>query len=349
MDCLEYQELIAAACDGESVDADLLQQAREHCLECPACWAFARTQLTLQGMPLPEPADDLADRAIQAAYAGGTTDAAEAADAADAANAPDADATPVPVGAEKPRVRRAWPSTSAARWLTAAAAVLIVAAVVAVPGVIGLRKDSQRTMSSATLESQKSAPADSAAEDSSAEASSGALSLGAQPEARQLGGPSVITFIGVVHASAGAVTTDAAGLREIGFTTTSLGESSPAERRTVFSAEDPARIYLAGDSSRGEYLAFDRVTRTYGGVTYALVSADVSAFGVWPSLPVSIPTPASIDGGPTFSFAGKDDSGTAVYRLSAADASAGIAIAPGTPSSDPAGANPNWTWWEPVR
>lgn len=337
MDCLEAQEIISAALDGELIDASALQQARDHCLECPACEAFQRTQLAVQEAPLPEPADDLAERAIAAAYAAAAQDAS---------------------AGERPATgrgrRRRWLDRRATGWLAAAAAVLVVVAVVGSSGLFGgFQSSSERTANSTSLESQKFST-DSGAADSSAGAPSESATADqnaaeAAGSAQKADAPDIITLGGVVYASAGTMAINPASLRESGSVMTSLAEKSAAERRVVYADGDVSRIYLAADSGSGQFLAFERVTRTYAGVTYALTSAEVTAFGIWPSLPADIPAPENADGSPAFTVAGKDDSGVVIYRLSSADVSAGIAIAPGTAPDDLAGGNPNWTWWEPVR
>jgi hypothetical protein len=43
-----------------------------------------------------------------------------------------------------------------------------------------------------------------------------------------------------------------------------------------------------------------------------------------------------------------DDAGVTVFSRIGEVPDRGFAIAPGTPSGDPAAGNPNWTWWLPV-
>ena len=45
---------------------------------------------------------------------------------------------------------------------------------------------------------------------------------------------------------------------------------------------------------------------------------------------------------------GRDALGVQTYTATGVPQTQGFAIAPGTPATDPAGSNPNWTWWEPM-
>jgi len=129
-------------------------------------------------------------------------------------------------------------------------------------------------------------------------------------------------------------------------TTASKAYKAPASSSTNTGA-DASPVFVEDDA--GALYAFDAVVRTFRGVTYQQQSSSIPGFGVWPSLPSQISAPTSPDGSPTFVEVGQDDAGVKMYRLVASDASSGIGIAPGTSAGDPAGGNPNWTWWTPRR
>jgi hypothetical protein len=170
-------------------------------------------------MPVPQPPDDLAERAISAAYAAADAAHGSPNEAADV----EPDDVPAPAAAPSPRKWRA-PNPRATQWLTAAAAVLIVAVVIAVPAMLNLVGYGSRSMSD-SAESQKATSTGSAdqnaATSSAGSFSGGASSTEAPKAALAADAPRDISFVGVVYTSAGEVTTDVAGLHEIGFTTTS--------------------------------------------------------------------------------------------------------------------------------
>jgi hypothetical protein len=84
-------------------------------------------------------------------------------------------------------------------------------------------------------------------------------------------------------------------------------------------------------------------------VRYQLTSGKaIDRFGVWPVLPTRFPTPANSAGTPSFVSAGTDALGVAIFSATGRPVTEGFAVAPGTSTSDPAGGNPNWTWWVPA-
>jgi hypothetical protein len=85
-------------------------------------------------------------------------------------------------------------------------------------------------------------------------------------------------------------------------------------------------------------------------VKYQLAAGNtIGRFGEWPELPTRFQVPTSPDGFPTFVIAGGDALGVQTYTAKGVPQSQGFAIAPGTPGTDPAASNPNWTWWEPMQ
>ena len=128
----------------------------------------------------------------------------------------------------------------------------------------------------------------------------------------------------------------------MGTTLTSLDNAGEPKTLTVFATPTPGRVAIV---SNGATLAFDSVKRTLGGRTYALNSVPIEAFGTWPSLPSTFAEPATPEGAPTFVPGPNDDLGVQVFTRPGVPIESGFALAPHTPSDDPAQGNPNWTWW----
>jgi hypothetical protein len=143
----------------------------------------------------------------------------------------------------------------------------------------------------------------------------------------------------------GPSTLDKARLTKLGMASSSLGGATVQAREVLGSAATPV-IYVESDQK--ELLEFQPLERTFEGRTYRLRSAALTAFGVWPMLPSDIAQPTSADGSPTFSAVSTDSAGVAIYRRTSLTTAQGIGVAPGAPASDPAGGNPNWTWWTPA-
>ncbi|NTW29051.1 MAG: hypothetical protein HGA39_06790 [Coriobacteriia bacterium] len=364
MDCLDAQSVISSSLDREPVEDAVLAQAKEHCRECPACSAFVRTLLVIRHSPVPAAPDDLADRVMAAVRAEATAQAD--ADAQAAAAQADPETTPAPQPSEPDEddsaaSRRlpsrtsllmrlqhvrvpAWLGRPAAGWIMAAAVFLVAAGVLGVEGLRQMSGQQSRSTLSATS-AEKGASQDAASPSVPSSASAAASVAGGVTEAASP--PQAVTYNGIVYVNAGQATVARGTLKQVGFTTTALGETGSATRRTVFGDSDASHIYIA--DKKDQLYAFARVTRAYGGLTYALTSSELPAFGQWPALPTQIQPPQAPDGSPTFALVGTDNSGVRVFRLSSATITLGIAIAPGSPATDSAAGNPGWTWWEPIR
>ena len=347
MECLEAQRLVSERLDREEIETAVLEAAKEHCRACPECGAYVRALAALRQTPLPEPPADLHERVMDAVRTDIAMTAAR--DAVAASTPPEAQDEPSleePVSFDRlaawirdPRHRRA-----IAAWSAAAAVVFVVAGLGAMAGV---RQILNPTRNGAILVTESGAPlgaaeqygaAPEAAQDSAADAMKGST----QPSAA----PSYITVGTLIYQLKGdAAAVDETSLKTIGSTTSSLGGTQPVAQ-DVLGTDDPTVVYIK--TAEGALVAFDRVSRTFGGRTYALSGGSVTAYGAWPPLPAGIETPANPDGSPQYVEAGTDSRGVAVYRPVGGDAANGIAVAPGTASDDPAAGNPDWTWWVPV-
>lgn len=347
MECNEAQALVSAALDKEPLDAAGLQAAKEHCRTCESCNAFVRTLAAVQRQPWPEPPSDLPDRIIARIRA-------EAATERVAAETAPTSVTP----AETDTGRRLDPRAiwhdpkkraAAAAWMSAAAVVLVTAGIATYAGV------RQILVPPLASEAPREVVVlDSASPESSSQPYSGAGAATQQPGASVAGTATTastgyIAVNGMVYRYAGLVQgIDPAALRRIGSANTALDAATdPPAPVDVLASPDLTRVFVSKEQSATVY-AFDRVTRLYGQVVYVLRSGDIARFGEWPSLPADIPQPQAPDGSPTFTPDGQDAAGVTVYRRTGSSADSGIAIAPGTPASDPAAGNPGWTWWEPL-
>jgi len=363
MDCLTAQGLISDAVDRAPIDAATLAEAKAHCLHCPTCSVYVRTLLLVKNAPLPQPPDDLSDRVMAAVRAEAHQAEERAATAAQAAahleataaarttgigtSADPVDTPGVPESRSVTAAWRRWSSSlSRQEMLTwSAAAVIFVAAIgmTAVAGVRVLTTNPTVTASDSVMtatrdsdnKNQQSAPA---AESADAMAGSAAVSAVA---------PSAVTVNGIVYVLSGPSSIATDGLQPVGLTMTALGTGATPTSHAAYSGDDPDRVYLEDEANR-QLLAFDRVVRSYEDKRYQLTSAEMNDFGQWATLPAQVPAPTADDGSPTFTVVASDASGPQVYRLASGSAADGIAIGPGSDPSDPAGGNPNWTWWTPT-
>lgn len=352
MDCLEAQMAISDALDSMPVDPEVLDVAKDHCRVCPDCAAFVRGLSIVKRAPLPAPSGDLADRVMAEVRAEAQTAShAAAATATFGATGP---ALPTPPGAvtsavspaEKPAAgprpggQIQWKSSPAAwAWMAAASVFVLGVMILTVNGVKSMSGGGAGSQMQVTDMKTTGVTAEQAAP---AAASSGTAG-GSGVATAAAGAPSYITVGGNVYKLEGNDTTvTASRLSAVGQTTSALDGTTPVPR-TVLRGTDSSLVYIQADPQT--LVRFQRVTRTYGGNTYGLVSQDLTQYGMWPTLPTGIPAPSSPDGAPTFSVLGTDANGTTVYQLTSGGSGSGIAVAPGAPGDDPSAGNPGWTWW----
>lgn len=369
MDCTQAQQILSEAFDREPVSLEVFAEVRAHCMECAECARFVQGLALLQRAHAPavpaslharvmaaveaeRAAEDLSPSALAAASSTSETSPAEVVALAGEAGLEETPEAMEHVAAPGPIVpdelsaaRKRARQRSMLAWAGAAAAVLIVAAFAAVSGL--------RSIVSPTATSTRSsfAPGESTSDknlDASVPGSAGAAT--AQPQGRSAEStaaqpaatPDFITVNDIVYRSARTIAIDRSQLTTAGTTSSALGTGGAPQALTVYSTPTSGQVALIPD---GATLAFRIVTRLLGGQTYALTSAPIPAFGVWPSLPSGFIVPTTADGAPTFVTAEKDDLGVQVYSRPGIPVTDGFAIAPGTAESDPAQGNPNWTWW----
>jgi hypothetical protein len=159
--------------------------------------------------------------------------------------------------------------------------------------------------------------------------------------------PDYLTFRNRVYAPGSLLSDSTTATESIGTVTTAFsGAGAPTQVQVYRSPLTDGSIVVPGpDGSR----LHAPVVRMFNSVKYQMVAGNaVDRFGQWPELPGRFPAPNSPDGSPTFVIAGGDMLGVQTYTAAGIPQTQGFAIAPGTPSTDPAGSNPNWTWWEPM-
>ena len=337
MDCIRTQATLSAVHDNESVTDENAEAARAHCEECGACRAFAAELRALDSLPAPQAPPALIDRVMVAV----TAIAAERAEEIEAAAILEAPAVASAVAqASGPRFE--WFS-GAGRWKAygalgaAAAAVLVVAFLVT------------RTPAPETASIHPAAGAEAGTLDltfsNEAAKSAGAAAPMATPAPPRA--PDYLTFRNRVYKPGSLLSDSTTATESIGTVTTAFsGAGAPTQVQSYRSPVTDGSIVVPGpDGSR----LYEPVVRIFSSLKYQMVAGNaVDRFGQWPELPSRFPAPTSPDGSPTFVIAGGDMLGVQTHTAAGIPQTQGFAIAPGTPSTDPAGSNPNWTWWEPI-
>jgi len=354
MNCIDAQAAISAALDRAPVEATVIEEAKAHCKSCPDCGSFVRALAAAKRAPLPVPPADLPDR-IMVAIRAEALSAERAATARSAA--PD---EPKLKSAPAPQPRRSTTAlhglvdtilapknrTQLGIWGSAAAVILVVAGMATVNGVRLITGGAPATTEQLAVETRGGYGADPGTTPESADSAAKA-GTDAAVGGMAATSPSFVVISGAAYRLSGPASTTKNLLTRIGLVNTAMASGGTPADRTVFAGANASPVFIEDDA--GALYSFDAVVRTFRGITYQQQSSSIPGFGVWPSLPSQIAAPASPDGSPTFVAVGTDDAGAKVYRLASSDVSSGIGIAPGTGQGDPAGGNPNWTWWTPVR
>jgi hypothetical protein len=353
MDCLEAQQLVSAALDREPVDAALLEEAKSHCRGCAECQVFVRTLSTVHRTAPPAPAPDLADRVIARIAGERQRDRASAAVAAKrpaptAATASAAQAASADQLVAKLRTMWATPRRRAelVGWVAMAAVVLVFAGVVSMQGIRTMLSAGQSRVATQEFagQSQAAAPVVPGAAATGNPAADSSLSS----KAATATAGSYVTFNGLVYVYERGSTYPRSSLTSAGSVSTALDDAAAAPiPRPVYTTPDLG-VIVVDPGSGASFMLFRLVSRQFGGVTYNLASPAIERFGVWPTMPPPMAPPSSPDGAPDYIEAGTS-AGILAYTRAGATAEAGIAIPPGTPPTDPAAANPNWTWWVPKK
>ncbi len=383
MECHDAQRIISEALDGEPVAPATVREAKEHCAGCRDCLGYVKALAAASRASVPEPPADLADRvmarvrkeadetALKEAYAaaaaavaaekagaaagagGGVSGSSDAAGASGSeASAPLPSSAPVDIKALWARIKRPENRRAVVIWAGAAAMLIVFVGIAAISGVNAIlggsgsqTAASDMSKSGASMESaapQESAPQVAAPNDSR-DASSADLSAGSAATAPTA---SYVVAGGSVYKLVGPSSYARSNLTTGGTTTTSLGSEDPPKALAYYLAPEKNKIVV--DDGTGALLVFELVTRDFTGRQFALRSGDITSYRQWPTMPPPMQPPANPDGAPQFQPAGTS-MGVTAYVQSGTTADAGIAIPPNTPATDPAGGNPNWTWWTPLK
>jgi hypothetical protein len=334
MDCIRTQATLSALHDTEHVTDENAEAAREHCDECAQCRAFDSDLDALSGLPTPQAPPELVDRVMVAV----ATIASELTEAAQAA--PD-DSEPTTSGESEHAAPRFEWFTGNVRWGTFGA-LAVAACAIALFAIFGTGTPPTRTADRATVATRAGAGSLAAPEAATAPVAGAPAPTPAPARA-----PDYLTFNGRVYSPGSLLSDSTVATQSVGTVSTAFGGSgAPTEVPAYRSPLTDGSIVVNGpDGSR----LYEPVVRMFSSVKYQLVAGNaVERFGVWPELPARFPVPASPDGSPTFAAAGGDALGVQTYTAKGVPQSQGFAVAPGTASGDPAGSNPNWTWWEPM-
>lgn len=342
-DCLQIQEIISVAADGERLDAAEIERAKQHCAACESCTRFVGMLANLRKVP-PPAVDESVIVATLAAISREqqATQSAAAAEAKAAAEG----------AAEAPSKSKSWLPPSIADLLRhpklvfvgAAASILVVAGFGTIVGVRYLMTPPEPQ---AAFEMTDDTPMPMGA-DVVIEAPTRAD--GPPPTAAPEAGSAAHTRFAVLGENVYTVAESPVLSRPegdpIGSIITDLGSGSTSAHQAYATREVGTIMILGPDDSLFEAT---RVTRTLRGRTYALTSGTLGVFGMWPTLPPRFAPPAEEDGSPTFVQAGMDDRGTPIFALPGASPEAGFAMAPDTSGVESLAGSPNWTWWMPVE
>lgn len=354
MNCLEAQALVSAAHDHETVSEVELAAARAHCEECEDCTAFVEGLRWLDVMPVPPAPDGLVDRVLasvaplQAKRAETLSLQAEDEEAAglglELPVPDDVSAEPIALAGTSTAPSRAprfewfqgptkWASLGAVGALAATALVAFI-----VVGIGGPDKGAPVVPSASLSTAPQASSGDVRSE------SAPAVVTPTSPAPAQA--PDYVLFGDFVYAPGALLADGGAATPTIG-TLTSAFASGGSVTATVFRSplSDGSIVVHGPDGLR----LYTPVVRLMSSVRYQLMSGKpIERFGVWPVLPGRFPVPGTADGTPTFVAAGTDSLSVKTYAATGRPVTEGFAVAPGTPTSDPAGGNPNWTWWAPA-
>lgn len=364
MECLEAQRIISEALDREPIDAALLEDAKDHCRGCDDCSQFVRCLTAVKRAPDPVPPADLADRVMRRVEA--ERDAITVAAAAAAVRPPSQTAAPAPAAstggfeASIARLLRPENRRGLVIWGSAAAAVLLFAGVAAVAGMRAITQPSggytmgpitevsPGTAGGPSIAAQAPAAAP-AAPQSTTSSTTDAAAPGNSAGAASTPAPSrgYVLYNQDVYSQVGPSQLSKDKLVSSGVLSSALGGTGAALQHTVYTSSDAGRIIVdEGDS--GGLVVFAQVTRDFHGKTYVLTSGAIDSFSVWPTMPPPMQAPTGSNGAPDFASAGLSQ-GIPAFTRTGSSADAGIAIGPNSPPTDPAAANPNWTWWVPRK
>ncbi|HEY5517907.1 MAG TPA: hypothetical protein VIL15_06590 [Coriobacteriia bacterium] len=338
MDCIRTQATLSALHDGEHVTEESAEAARMHCDDCGACRAFEADLRKLEALPAPQAPPGLVDR-VMVAVAAIVAERAE--DAIAAALPLEQPVAPTDAPGSTPRFE--WLS-GAGRWKTFGA-LGAAAAAVAVIAILVTRTPTPQTASTHLPSGAQTGALDLTFSNEAATRSAAPAAPAATPAPARA--PDYLTFRNRVYAPGSLLSDAKTATDAIGTVTTAFGSAgAPTQARAYRSPLTDGSIVVTGPDGTRLYAP---VIRVFNSLKYQMVAGNtVDRFGQWPQLPGRFPAPTSPDGAPTFIVSGGDALGIPTYTAAGVPQMQGFAIAPGTPATDPAGSNPNWTWWEPM-
>jgi hypothetical protein len=336
MDCIRTQATLSALHDHEPVTEESAEAARIHGAGCGPCRTFASNLGVLDALPGPKAPPELVDRIMVAVAA----IAAERAREAPSVGAEEVEPASPGLSEQQPP-RLEW-FRGNLRWGTfGAIGVAALALVLFV--VIGTgRPPTDTTSDRATVTTGQGA-----ASLVTPEVATGAAPAAPAPTPAPVRAPDYLTFKSRVYTPGSLLADSTGATQSVGTVSTAFGGAGAPTQVTAYRSPivDGSIVVNGPDGSR----LYEPVTRMFTSVKYQLVAGNaVERFGVWPQLPTQFAAPASPGGSPTFTAAGGDGLGVQTYTAKGVPQTQGFAIAPGTPASDPAASNPNWTWWEPM-
>jgi hypothetical protein len=375
MTCIDAQATLSAAHDRETVAAADLAAAREHCANCPECSSFEAGLRYLDLLPVPSAPDGLIERVMgviaplaaeqeQLRLLEAERDEADSVGSElpvpeTSAEASEVEALPAPEPAAfVPFVPAAAPSAQErflsrfpwfvgpVRWATYGAAAALAASALIAFVVVGMQGGPSPAN---TASSQSQAPLDltfSGQGNTSAPPAAGAAPAPAQAPV-PASAPDYVIYKDFVYAPGALLADSSSATPTIGTLLTAFAAPGAPQSVTVFRSPltDGSIVVKGPDGLR----LFTPVTRMMSSVRYQLTSGKpIDRFGTWPVLPDRFPAPTNSAGTPSFVAAGTDSLGVTVFSATGRPVTEGFAIAPGTPTSDPAAGNPNWTWWSPA-
>jgi hypothetical protein len=355
MNCLEAQAIISAAHDGDIVSEASLAVARAHCDECEECTAFAAGLRVLEAVKVPHAPKGLVERVMEAvAPLAADREAAKALEAARAemaeagievpaldAEVPDVPMLPGPSSAPVVPQRFEW-FQGPVKWASLGAVAALAATALIAFVVIGVGGGRSGTP---TASAPSGAGLGVTSSPTNQQATTTAPAQTPAPTSAQA--PDYVLYGGFVYTPGAPLQNANSATPTIGTLTSAFASGGAAQPATVYRSPltDGSIVVQEPDGLR----LYSPVVRLLSSVRYQLTSGNaVANFGVWPVLPTHFPVPTVADGTPTFVAAGTDALGVKIYAATGRPVTEGFAVAPGTPVSDPAAGNPNWTWWAPA-
>lgn len=349
MDCQEAQAVLSTLSDRGRLTVSQISELREHCAGCGECTSFAEGLSRLRATPGPKAPRGLAKRIVIATAAEAERLAKLRAAQEEAAIIEEArrsvlqvvdGPSDLPFGPRWLSRTRLWTITG-----TVAAAALVIGFAFIASSQINDNKATETAVKEAVqrelgagVVGQPAAPPMTSTDTASSTADYGVA--GAAPAA--------ISWQGKVFVPDQAVrTVNASELTSQGVVL--LPGAADQSDKTAYSwANDTSAIVV--ETAPGTFQVYVPVVRMFDAGTYQLATgSSLQRSGQWPDLPVGMTQPTSADGSPVFVSAGTDALGVQVFTRAGETAAQGIAVPPGTKSSDPAAGNPNWTWWTRLR